>query len=49
MALRVYGRMMATPSLTFVGQPSNPSDVASVIVYEPPVSGQVFVGVTYYP
>jgi hypothetical protein len=41
-ALRVYARMMATPSIMLDPTIVNP-------VYEPPVSGQFFAGITYYP
>jgi hypothetical protein len=48
-ALRVYGRMMVTPSLSLAGAPSPGGSGGSIAVYEPPVSGQFFAGVTYYP
>jgi hypothetical protein len=44
-ALRVYGRLMVTPSVTLDYDPPS----GTFLVYEPPVSGQFFAGVTYYP
>jgi hypothetical protein len=49
-ALRIYGRFIATPSITFIGPPP-PGMLTggSPIAFEPAASGQFFVGVTYYP
>ena len=38
-ALRLYGRMMFTPSISLDNN----------VVYEPVASGQLFAGINYYP
>ena len=47
-ALRLYGRLIVTPSVTFVGQ-ATPNSPAPITAFEPIASGQLFAGLTYYP
>jgi hypothetical protein len=44
-ALRLYGRLMVTPSTSLDYDMTK----GMFLVYEPPVSTQLFAGITYYP